>query len=166
MSGRSHTLGVDPGKAKGLAYALVRADIKQLMRCGVVNASTIDAQAAQLIERLEGYGAAELHVVCELPIWHAPKPSDRRFINPNDLIDLAASAGVAVGTFASRGSSTEFVRPNIWKGQRPKDVHNRYIEGLLSAEEAKVLQACGTTKALRNDVLDAIGIAFWKVGRR
>lgn len=156
--------GIDPGKSKGLAYAVVDTERKRLHKCGIVTAPTLAEQGHRLAQDLLGFG--RVHAVCELPIWHKPKPSDPRFINPNDLIALAASGGVAVGVMASVGCTSEFVYPHDWKGQRPKDVHNRYVRNLLSVEEAEMFLHSFSTKALQNDVLDAIGIAFWKVGRK
>lgn len=159
------TVGIDPGKIKGLAYALVETTSKRLLFCGVAHADTIDEQARELSRIASVFvSPLDMHVVAEIPIWHRPKPSDPRFINPNDLIMLAASAGIAVGALSAQGATSEYVLANVWKGQRPKDVHNRYVRKLLSAQEDTLLNS--VPKKLLGDVLDAIGIAFWKVVRR
>ena len=79
--------------------------------------------------------------------------------DPNDLIDLA----VVVGTMLTILPDSETVLPARWKGQVPKEIMNvRVMSKLAPAEEARV----SWPKArLRHNVIDAIGIGLWAVGR-
>lgn len=96
-------------------------------------------------------------VICELPVAY---PGSRTGGDPNDLIQVAASAGAAMG--ACDCSIT--VQPVQWKGQLPKEIHHERLRkgpGWVYA-----MDSCLATVPvnLRHNVLDAIGIGLWAFG--
>jgi hypothetical protein len=88
--------------------------------------------------------------------------------DPNDLVDIAVAGGVVVGRCTRENTDQDIVycRPRDWKGQRPKAVDNRYTLGILEESEVAIFDACGVTAGLKHNVIDAIGIGLWKLGRR
>jgi hypothetical protein len=89
--------------------------------------------------------------------------------DPNDLVKVA----VQVGRFAERLEETcrkdvELVKPATWKGQIPKDVHHRRARARLLAEEVRVLERVllGVPAAKQHNVLDAVALGLYAVGRR
>lgn len=85
-------------------------------------------------------------------------------IRPSTILDLAYSAGRLVGHY--RLQNVTRIKPSQWKGQRPKDVDNPYTLSLLTPEEREVVNRCGVPPSLLNNVLDAVGLGLWHVGRR
>lgn len=77
--------------------------------------------------------------------------------DPNDLIDLA----MVVGAWRHEHPYTELVKPRQWKGQVPKAVMTKRILSKLTDAELAVL---GDLKSNHN-VVDAVGIGLWKLGR-
>lgn len=97
-------------------------------------------------------------VVIEVPrVYPGAREND-----PNDLIDLAFVAGSLVGGFPST-VRIETVYPRTWKGQVPKAVMCKRIEGLLSEDERANITP--VSKTLRHNVLDAIGIGLFQLRR-
>jgi len=94
--------------------------------------------------------------VSEYPQVYARGPGD-----PADLIELAGVVG-AVG-YAIRSMKSSSYLPRSWKGQVPKDVMCARIEGRLSPEEKAAIRPCPTS--LRHNVLDAIGVGLFHIGR-
>jgi hypothetical protein len=82
--------------------------------------------------------------------------------DPNDLIDVALTAGRVSASFPK----VQFVKPHAWKGNRPKSIDNDYTLSLLLQKELIVFNSCGVQKSKRHNVIDAIGIGLWKLGRR
>lgn len=84
--------------------------------------------------------------------------------DPNALVDLAFAAGVF--TSGAMGIDTELllVRPRAWKGTRPKHVCNKITLNALTEEEKARIPNLPKTKL--HNVLDAIGIGLWRLGRR
>lgn len=86
--------------------------------------------------------------------------------DPNDLIDVALSAGCIAEMARAYGNVVEFVLPRRWKGTRPKDVDNELtFSQMLPHEKVMLVRGC-PLKSKRHNVLDAIGIGMWKLGRR
>ena len=91
--------------------------------------------------------------VIELPrVYPGARKND-----PNDLVDLACVAGALGNEF------TEYVYPRTWKGQVPKVVMGKRIMSRLSEGEKWNIEKC--PESLKHNVLDAIGIGLWKLGR-
>lgn len=80
--------------------------------------------------------------------------------DPNDLLDVMGVGAALAG--ASR-NTVEHVFPSDWKGQVPKDVMLKRIWDSLRDDERAVVQK--TNKADTEDILDAVGIGLWKLGR-
>lgn len=96
-----------------------------------------------------------------------PQKYPRDAVDPNNLITLALSAGIAIGPFLVTGTVLETVLPKQWKQQLPKDVcHSRCWAG-LSPREQEVVSVCGKGVAKKPllDMLDAVALGRWYVGR-
>lgn len=80
--------------------------------------------------------------------------------DPNDLISVALVVGavleVAMGTYHSH---VQTVLPAMWKGSVPKRITLSRLQKELSTEEHAVV------KWSNHNVVDAIGIGCWKLGR-
>jgi hypothetical protein len=88
--------------------------------------------------------------------------------DPNDILTLAREAGRVAGSCAAAGATVRWVKPAEWKGQLPKDVCHRRVRALLTDEERAILtRDCrGMPASKRHNVLDAVGIGLWALGRR
>jgi hypothetical protein len=97
-------------------------------------------------------------------VWiERPVVYPRSKVPPNDLIQLALTAGQISGWYEARGCKTCYVQPADWKGQVPKAIHHRRIRAELSPAERKLLDDALATLApsKRHNVLDAVGIGLW-----
>lgn len=83
--------------------------------------------------------------------------------DPNDLIDLAIEVGV-LSTLFSDGTVT-LVKPREWKGQVPKEVMLKRILSKLTADELQLIKGLGLSKSQSHNVVDAVGIGLWALGR-
>jgi hypothetical protein len=106
-------------------------------------------------------------LVIERPQIYSPKVSKA---DPDDIITLAMRAGKAVQYFLDRGlneSNVLEVKPATWKGQVKKEVHHARILKALLHEEVLLLTAFlePVAKAKRHNVLDAVGLGLWALGR-
>lgn len=82
-----------------------------------------------------------------------------------DIITLAVRAGEAGGLMKKvTGVTPEYIEPNRWKGQLPKKRCNEIVEGKMLPEEMEILNKI-KKKATRHNILDAIGIGLWAIGR-
>jgi hypothetical protein len=91
-----------------------------------------------------------------------PQVYPRQQVPPNDLIALAFLAGRYAGR--ARGAVST-VLPHQWKGNMPKDVCAARVRARLSPEERAVVDACDVPDKQRHNVLDAIGIGLFALGR-
>lgn len=78
----------------------------------------------------------------------------------NDLLDLVGVGGAIAAYFAK---TTETVFPADWKGQVPKAMMTERISRSITPEERKTIEKCPAS--LMHNVLDAVGIGLWKLGR-
>jgi len=142
-------LFVDPGK-RCLGWA--RFSEEGLLECDLATTQLDDL----------GHGAQDMarqlpwsmdRVIAELPRIY---PHDRR-IRLNDLVDLAAVAGVC-----AMAGPLEFVHPASWKGQTPKDICHLRARRELSLPELAVLDKslARIAERLQHNVLDAVGIGL------
>lgn len=83
---------------------------------------------------------------------------------PADIVTLAINAGMHAGR-ASSLTSIHWVEPRTWKGQVRKKIHHSRIVKLLSEDEKCVLRRLGVTEGKAHNVLDAVGLGLWKLGR-
>lgn len=100
--------------------------------------------------------APETQVIVELPQVYVVGKGD-----PNDLIALAFAAGRITRRFAN----VDTVRPAQWKGQLPKDIHHRRVRASLTLWELEVLERARIAKSKLHNVLDAVALGLWKLGR-
>jgi hypothetical protein len=92
-------------------------------------------------------------VVCEIPLVYPGRAAKGN--DPNDLIQVAISAGAAMSA-CSRAVS---VTPSEWKGQLPKEVHHARIDGELTLPMRMALRKVAPDK--RHNLLDAIALGLW-----
>ena len=152
-------LAIDPAK-KSIAWAFFHE--QSLENCGFLPFDSFD-ELHRKIQALEEFLAFHLSdIVIEIPQIY-----NQRYWkgDPNDLIDVAFSAGAALGYINPYGEVL-LVRPKEWKGSRPKDVDNRHTLKLLTEEEMAIYERMDLAKSLRHNVIDAIGIGLWAVERR
>lgn len=91
--------------------------------------------------------------------------ASRSKADPNDLIFLAMRAGVLINFYCLYTENILTPTPAEWKGQTPKSVSERRTRKLLTPEETRVLAGCGVSAALLHNVIDAVGIGLWALGR-
>lgn len=83
--------------------------------------------------------------------------------DPNDLLALT---GVVSGVAAVVGVTATAYLPREWKGQLDKAAMHARIRGRLSeAELCNADCACRRAKSLAHNVMDAIGIGLFHLGR-
>ena len=135
-------IAIDPGIATGWAYFYAN----KLRACGLVR----PAQWYQLVERaLTGE-----HIVIEEPTIYPHSKA-----NPAHIMALQLKVGELKGRFEMAGCSVELVQPRTWKHQVPKQVHNRRTLAALTPDEFALADG------QRHDVIDAVGLGLWKLGR-
>jgi len=100
-------------------------------------------------------------VVIEVPRWY---PHEHK-VDVNDLLDLGQKAGWLKGFYEDLGAETEYVYPRTWKGTVPKDIHNERVLQKLSSAELSVLQKKPRATKFDHNMVDAVGIGLWKLGR-
>ena len=83
--------------------------------------------------------------------------------DPNDLIEVALTAGRIAQAFDQ--APAEFVRPHAWKGSVPKDVMLLRITESLDGAEQNVLHAAKVPASMKHNVIDAVGLGLWALGR-
>lgn len=112
--------------------------------------------ARQVLSWNPGIGAGE--AVLEWPQVYTHGSIDR-----NDLLPLAGvQAAIAAGL---RMCEIVAPLPAKWKGQVKKEVMLRRIESRMHPEERALVDALKLPKSLRHNVIDACGLALWRVGR-
>lgn len=139
-------LTVDPGAVSG--WALFNKDAKLLVSCGLdaINEAKVDVDRA----------------VIERP--HAGEARARK----KDLLTLAIRAGEWGGLImANFGVTPEYVEPSKWKGSTPKGISQKRILARLTARERTIKElACkGVAESKCHNIVDAIGIGLWALGR-
>jgi hypothetical protein len=102
------------------------------------------------------------HLLIEIPRVY---PSGRQPVDPNDLITLAVRAGRLIEMSRGQLGTFETCFPSDWKAQVPDDILYKRLESVLSSEERVVVDAYKCAKHTKHNMLDAIGIGLWKLGR-
>ena len=144
---RVELISIDPGKNH---FAYAKWARNKLLSCGR------SAVTTEVFRGLQ-FGSMDC-VVIEVPQIY----SQRKWKgDPNDLVDVAVTVGRLAQ--ASGDGRFELVRPRAWKGTVEKEVHQMRIRKELSPSERALLGPL--TKKDARDVLDAIGIGLWKLGR-
>ena len=138
-------ISVDPGTR---AHGVAQWDGARLEWAGLVrsNAATLGERAEWLAEKVPPGP-----LVCEIP---QDRGQDR--VPPADLVAL----GVCVGALVPGRGHARLGTPAGWKGTVPKRQHQESILAILSQGE---LAALGGERD--HNVLDAVGIGLWALGR-
>lgn len=152
-------VAIDPGK-KWNAYARFRGGVLLAVEYKEVFREPIVSLQLPWVG-----GGGNLIVVVEKPQVYPGGRTQR----PNDLIDVAIGAGIGVGHFlnATADVAVEQITPRTWKGTVPKEVmERRILSRLTDSENDVILQYSATLpKSKRHNVVDAVGIGLWKLGR-
>jgi hypothetical protein len=139
-------LGIDSGADCG--WALVHVESRQLISCGL----------GRLPSALQDLGISR--VVIERP--HAGQTRARK----KDVITLAIRAGEVGGICRYLLKiEPEYIEPNRWKGSVSKKIMNDRVEAKLSSSEVVIYESAKVVKSKRHNMLDAIGISLFCVGR-
>jgi len=152
-------LAIDPG-IRSCGWALFGPD-KRLLRCGLVQTKSTNRHLgddAATMAAAIGFGSP--HVILEEMVLRPEDPKSQA----EDLLRVQLVGGIVAGRCGGRVTT---VHPMRWKGAVPKRIHQSRIRDELSEAERAVLEA-GTAKvrgALKHNVLDAVGIGLWGVGR-
>ena len=148
---KTSLIAFDPGKDH-FAYAAFEEN--RLVRCNRLSAWN---EGIEKMTALKGDVLAfiELPQVYNQRHWKG---------DPNDLLAVALTVG-ALKFAVRKASAIELVPPHKWKGNVPKAVMLKRIESKLDTEEKEILSQISVAKSKRHDVLDAIGIGLWALGR-
>ncbi len=95
-------------------------------------------------------------LVLEYPQIYRGTPAD-----PNDLLGLALVDGALLACIST--PNAQLVLPREWKGTVKKDVMCRRIESRLTPIEQRRLK--DVKKSVRHNMVDAVGIGLWALGR-
>jgi hypothetical protein len=114
------------------------------------------ATAARL-KLKDGWLAPDMYVVEVPQVYRFGGAST----DPDDLIQLAGIGG-AVGSIIKPTSARGYY-PRQWKGQVPKEIMIKRIETKLASQEVAAIVKC--PPSLRHNVVDAIGIGLFHLGR-
>ena len=144
-------LAIDPGVDSG--WAILDTPTRALQGCGLGSPNPT--------------GRSFDRIIIECPKL---RPWGEK--NPNAILTLARNAGQWGGRLEHLGP-VEFILPNDWKGSVKKEISHSRLWAKLSSEEKDVVDAAfkahpgrnGMAPSKRHNVLDAIGIALWGVGR-
>ena len=177
-TGRGALVSIDPGRNLGWSVFVYFGPMIVpgqtwgwvLRACGLVTstATNINTQAAETCKEVQekvlrvlwdsGFHPGQHPLsVCELMEW---RPDDRRS-NAQDLIRVATIGAAVAGMLSPEPA---FVTPNEWKGQVPKEIMGSRILHSLQWDEANRAGKDIPTN-LRHNVIDAVGIGLWAVGR-
>lgn len=151
-------IAIDPGVSKGHGIALFHGSALQWARIGA-------------IEDVHVIGAHK--AIIEFPV--APNGRASRG-DTNDLLDLCFEIGRVFQYLHGNGVSPRKVLPVEWKGSIPKEVSFRRVWKELTPRErenvfipgparVKLDKGQNIGKSLAGDVLDAVGLGLWQVGR-
>lgn len=99
-------------------------------------------------------------VIIEKPQW---RPKEKK-IDINDLISLAVMVGELKERY-SVFSRVELVLPTTWKGSVPKRVMCDRVLSRMMINEREKLPRRPRAKDYDHNMLDAVGIGLWKLGR-
>ena len=159
-------LCVDPG-IRGCGVALFDSDDRRLARCAYVKNP---ARSGGGPREAACMGAAVFNAVHEparfvVVEWPQVYAQGKQKGDQADLLSLAAVDGAIVGAFGL--SEAASVLPRVWKGQVPKEIMVSRILLRLTDGERGIFEACTreVPKSLRHNVVDAIGIGLFTVGR-
>jgi hypothetical protein len=147
-------LTIDPGKVAGWAYF----DNDTLVDCGVLSFDPFPETIPWLDHTWFNNIIIEKPKIYPVRQWKG---------DPNDLISVALIAGWIAGFTDVFSDDIEYVTPQAWKGNRPKEVDHRHTMSRLSTEEKEVIKETkGVLKSQKHNMIDAIGIGLWYLRRK
>lgn len=152
-------IAIDPG-TRAVGWAIFLPD-GSMHRCGLAHVKgTNRVLADDAIELADQIGVHLPRVVLEEMVM---RPEDPRS-QADDLLRVQLVGGIVA---ARVGQKIVTVRPMRWKGCVPKRIHHRRIGDVMTRAEKDLLTAaCRTVhRDLQHNVIDAIGIGLWDVGR-
>ncbi len=144
-------IAIDPGKTTGWAVFVESG----LVAAGVLRREKIFNGAEGLPKIWD-----RRIVLVENPRWY---PHDHTDVN--DLLDLAVLVGEIEHYYEIQGCTVELVWPRTWKGNVPKDIHNKRVLVALRRAELELLPLRPRAKDYDHNMLDAVGLGLWKLGR-
>lgn len=145
------------GKLVNAAYVESAEQKRRGPVAWVAMAAAVEDHVWEHMDNEEEDCAHEL--VMEVPQIYGPEISKA---DPDDLLQLAGVDG-AIARALRFGCPVVGYRPREWKGQTPKAIHNRRVENALSLAELDTFQRCPSH--LRHNILDAVGIGLFHLGR-
>ena len=147
-------VAIDPG-AKHLGWARFVDGV--LSTCGLSKASMPGAHADNVCE-------GSKHDRPDVVIVEQMSPRD--LPNEADLLRVTETGCYVAGTL--QPSTFRLVPARTWKGSVPKDIHHRRVRAKLSPVELARLERGleGVAPRLQHNVLDAVGIGLYAVGRK
>jgi len=151
-----YTLAIDPGNCTG--WALASGDT--ILNAGVCDPSDINDRPVCWKK-----GPITWRMIIEMPQITPTTP------NPASILKLCVSLGRMVEWFQRerpQSGPVSYVYPVTWKGNVPKDVHHARIVAALCPGEREKVKTCGAfiPHAKRHNMLDAVGLCLYAVGRR
>lgn len=155
-------LAVDPGKHHAGAALFID---RSLVACTLVQASAPHLVAEGVytwfVDQAVGNPGVDMEVA--VLVVEGQQVYRQSRADPNDLLPLAECAGgVKASVLASQVLAP---LPREWKGSAPKEVCTRRILGKLRSPEVAVLDRCGSPQSLLHNVVDAVGLGLWALGR-
>lgn len=151
-------IAIDPGK-RCSGVAMFDSDGK-LVRAFLTNRAQI--KGPRNIDWMLSVGEFQIElqedVIIEMPKVYPGAAKT----NLNDLLDLAAVVGAHSMRADLRRALVKLVHPQDWKGQVPKEIMNARVLGKLTKAEQATIEGAG---AKTHNILDAIGIGLWHLGR-
>ncbi|MEM7311343.1 MAG: hypothetical protein AAF682_32050 [Planctomycetota bacterium] len=160
------TIGIDPDtKATGIAV-VEDGKVIRVATATVPAKWDIDKRTRAMVKRLhEVLTELKAHVPhLDRAVVEGQMVYPRERTRPNDLIPLAQIAGAAEAYIGLLWNVDVIApKPRDWKGQVPKDVHQRRIlarVGLTNGLDG-VPGAESMTRTQRGHVVDAVGLALW-----
>jgi hypothetical protein len=165
----THSAGIDPG-VQALGYAVAAHDGTpgrlQVAGCARATRPGCGSQALHTLGIRYSAAIRNAYDVIEPVIYLESMESVRdRATTPQDLIDVQ-TVGLVTALDLAPGALFLF-SPSDWKGSTPKAIHHeRMIEALDEQERAVLRDALrNTPKEHRKEVLDAVGILLYGLGR-
>ncbi len=158
------TMGVDPGKDTGWAVFVDGILYAAGLSFGPFDeiAEDVALEMRRVLRLRATRGIGPIESVIEVPQVY---PQRRWKGDPNDLIGVALIAG-AVGHALADSGNVEFVKPHEWKGNAPKKVGVGQTLGCLTDDERRILDDSGVINSKKHNMIDAVGLGLWKLGRR
>jgi hypothetical protein len=164
-------IAIDPGKAHcGVALFDDRGTLIQAtcIRAEDPKGSPAERLASLLEEArcLTGMHPEEIfrHSVRQVVVEEMEYHPNRDTSHPNDLLAVQWMGATLGGVLHNHADGPIPVPARVWKKQVPKKIHHPRILAKLSAVERDAMDS-KLTKKFRTDMLDAIGIGLWKLGR-